>query len=327
MQLPCETGAIGETELEKLAWHADPQNGDRGKLVPESQLFVPITTHALHYGTSVFEGIKFYDCGEDVRILCLREHVERLFLSAETIGMKLTEHYELEDIETACKQVVAANAKQGLREGYIRPLVYCSGGVGLGAGIGKFAAAIVVMGWKKSPDMPKDGVWVFFSSFIRPHPRSARMQAKCGGYYVNNILAVMEGLARGGPDPILEDYQGYLGEASSCNLFIVKDGKLLTPGSDSILKGITRKCVMEMAKVLDLPVEVKPLKRQDLLAADEAFLCGTASEILPIGTVGSTKIAGGKIGPLTRRLWQTFVDAIHGRDVRFAHWLTPVPPA
>ena len=157
-------------ELEMFIWYADPQNEVPGGLSRESEVSLPVTTHALHYGSSVFEGIKFYDSGDEVSILCLRDHIERLFFSSDVMGFKLSDHFTVEDIEKACIAVVAANAKEGLREGYIRPLVFCNGGIGLGANIGKFAVAIMAARFVKPKERRKDGVWVTFSSMIRPHP-------------------------------------------------------------------------------------------------------------------------------------------------------------
>ena len=168
--------------MERSIWYADPQQGVPGGLLRESEISLPVTTHALHYGSSVFEGIKFYDSGDEVSILCLRDHIERLFFSAKAMGFKLSEHFGTQDIEQACIAVVAANAKEGLREGYIRPLVFCNGGIGLGANIGKFAVAIMVAGFVKPKERRKDGVWVTFSSMIRPHPRSGNPRAKIGGF-------------------------------------------------------------------------------------------------------------------------------------------------
>ena len=311
--------------MERFIWFADPQKGIAGKLCRESEVTLPVTTHALHYGSSVFEGIKFYDTPAGVQILRLRDHVERLVFSAGEIGFKLAEHLKLEDIERACVAVVAANAKEGLREGYLRPLVFCNGGIGLGSNLGKFAVAIMAAAFVKPREKPTSGVWVTFSSMIRPHPRSGSPRAKIGGFYANCLMALVEGVERGGAEAILEDHRGFLAEASSSNLFLVKDGRLITPDSDSILEGITRRCVIEIAGSLGIPVEVRPVKRDELLAADEAFLSGTASEILPIGTVESTKLHGGAVGPVTARIWEVYVEAAHGRRPDFAHWLTPVP--
>ncbi len=311
--------------MERLIWFADPQKGIAGKLCRESEVALPVTTHVLHYGSSVFEGIKFYDAGNRVAILRLRDHTNRLFFSAGELGFKLAEHLSVEDVEKACIAAVAANAKEGLREGYLRPLVFCNGGIGLGSNLGKFAVAIMAAAFVKPKERSRGGVWVTFSSMIRPHPRSGSPRAKIGGFYANCLMALIEGVERGGSDPILEDHGGYLAEASSSNLFIVKGGTLITPDSDSILEGITRACVIEIARSLGIRVDVRPVRREELLSADEAFLSGTACEILPIGTVETTKIHDGTVGPITDRIWEIYVDAAHGRRPEFAHWLTPVP--
>lgn len=308
------------------AFHASPQQDDMGTIKRETEIRIPVSTHALHYGTSVFEGIKFYDCGERVVILKLKAHMERLYFSAEKLGFHMQESFPIDEMNRNCLDVVSANVKEGFREGYIRPLVYGNSGVGLGGGIGKFAIAIMFTRWVKDGTKPSSGIWVGFSSYIRPHPQSVCMKAKVGGYYVSNIMAAIEGINNGGWEPLCNDHQGNLAEAPASNIFFVKDGKLVAPVSDAMLPGITRSCVLEMAELHNIPVCERTVQREELLTADEVFLSSTASEIMPVGTVGNTRIGNeGKMGAITEKIWQTYTDAIHGRVPELDHWLTTVP--
>ncbi len=291
-----------------------------GKLVDWDDAKIHVLTHAFHYGTGAFEGIRAYET-EDGRqaIFRLKDHINRLFDSAQILGVKIPFSYE--EICAACKSTLAAN---GLRSGYIRPVVYIGDGV-----MGVFPAdnpiRLMVATWKwgtyLGEDALKKGIRVKVSSFNRPQPNSVMTRAKLTGNYVTGVLAKKEAKGLGFDEAVLLDVDGYVAEGSGENIFIVRKGKLKTTPLTAILPGITRETIMTIARDLNLAVDEQRFTRDELYVADEAFFCGTAAEVTPIREVDNRTIGRGSIGPITQRLQTAFFATVKGREERYRDWL------
>jgi branched-chain amino acid aminotransferase len=281
---------------------------------------VHILTHTLHYGLGLFEGIRCYNTARGPAIFRLPEHVSRLFEGAHIIGMQLP--FTEEQITSAIKQTVRENA---LEECYIRPLVYVGyGKMGLNPLGIPIRVAIAVWPWGAylGEEGLTSGIRVRISSFTRHHPNIMMTKAKVVGNYANSQLAKVEAVQTGSDEALLLDPAGYVAEGSGENVFIVRQGVLKTPSLMSILAGITRASVVELARVEGIPLREEPLSRDELYIADEMFFTGTAAEITPVREVDKRAIGAGKPGPLTKRLQRQFFDIVHGKDERYKEWLT-----
>jgi branched-chain amino acid aminotransferase len=294
-----------------------------GTLVPYAEATTHVLSHALHYGTGVFEGIRVYRGPGGLAVFRLREHVQRLFDSAKLYKIPMPVSFQ--QVFDACREVVRAN---GLDECYLRPLAYLGHGP-----LGVFAknvptdVIVAAFPWGRylGPESLERGIKATVSSWRRLHHAAFPTAAKGSGQYLNSALAVREAKEKGFDEAILLDAEGRVSEGSGENLFLVAGGVLVTPGLDaSILPGITRDTVLTLAKDLNLATEVRPVTRGELTLAEEAFFTGTAAEITPIREVDGYVIGSGKRGPVTERLQTAFFRAVRGEEPRHKGWLTPV---
>jgi len=292
-----------------------------GKLVAWDDARVHVLTHTLHYGMGVFEGIRCYKCHNGTSaVLKLKEHVDRLFASA-TIGL-IKVPFSREQICDAILETLRANK---LSEGYIRPLVFIGDGeMGLYVADPPIRVMIACWPWGAylGEEGLKNGISAKISSFTRHHVNVGMTKAKICGNYVNSILAKREVKLAGYDEAIMLDAEGYVAEASGENIFIAKDGVLKTTPPTSILKGITRDAVIEIARDLNIPVIEQRFTRDELYMADECFFTGTAAEITPVREVDNRTIGAGKPGPLTLKLQSIYFDAIRNKIDRYRSWLT-----
>ena len=291
-----------------------------GKLVPFKNAKVHVLTHALHYSTSIFEGIRCYDTPEGSAIFRLPEHIDRFFNSAKMYSMKMP--YSKKKISDGIINTVRASK---LKQCYIRPLAYYGyGTMGLTPTNNKVDISISCWEWKmgESKAGKFSGARCKISKWIRIDSKSQPMQAKSAANYSNAALARMEALNAGYDEAIMLNNKGHVAEGSAENIFMVKNGKITTPPLDAdILNGITRDSAIKLLKSNKIRVIEKNLKINDLLKADEIFMTGTAAEVKSVTRVNRTKIGNGKIGDVTRELQESFMDAVMGKDKKFRSWL------
>ena len=291
-----------------------------GKLVPFKNAKVHVLTHALHYSTSIFEGIRCYDTPGGSAIFRLPEHVDRFFNSARMYSMKMP--YPKKKITDAIVNTVKANK---LKQCYIRPLAYYGyGTMGLTPTNNKVDVSISCWEWKmgESKAGKFSGAKCKISKWIRIDSKSQPMQAKSAANYSNAALARMEALNAGYDEAIMLNNKGHVAEGSAENIFVVKNGKITTPPLDAdILNGITRDSAIKLLKSKKNKVMEKNLKINDLLKADEIFMTGTAAEVKSVTRVNKTKIGNGKIGEFTKELQELFMDTVMGENKKFRSWL------
>jgi len=291
-----------------------------GTLVPFKNAKVHVLTHALHYSTSIFEGIRCYDTPEGSAIFRLPEHVDRFFNSARMYSMKMP--YSKKKISDGIISTVKASK---LKQCYIRPLAYYGyGTMGLTPINNKVDVSISCWEWKmgESKAGKFSGAKCKISKWIRIDSRSQPMQAKSAANYSNAALARMEAINAGYDEAIMLNNNEHVAEGSAENIFVVKDGKITTPPLDAdILNGITRDSVIKLLKLNKIKVIEKNLRINDLLKADEIFMTGTAAEVKSVTRVDRTKIGDGKIGDVTKELQDSFMDAVMGKNKKFRSWL------
>ena len=293
-----------------------------GKLVPWREANTHVLTHSLHYGLSIFEGVRAYNTVDGPAVFRLREHTERLFNSARVYMMNIP--FTQEQINDAHREVIRANK---LDSGYLRPIVfYGSDKLGVSPKGNQVHVAIAAWPWGAylGEEGLKRGIRVKTSSFQRHHINVSMVRTKTGGNYVNSILANMEAINAGYDEALLLDTQGFVAEGAGENLFIVRDGKVFEPNMVSGLIGITRRTVIDLAAELGYTVAQMPMTRDDVYLADEAFFTGTAAEVTPIRELDGRAIGAGSRGPVTEKIQTMFFDAVNGRVPKFKHWLTPV---
>ncbi len=291
-----------------------------GKLVPFKDAKVHVLTHALHYSTAVFEGIRCYNTPNGSAIFRLPEHVDRLFNSAKLYGMKI--RYTKKQIIDAIIKTVKAS---GLKECYIRPIAYCGyGTMGLTPTLNKIDVSISCWEWKmgESKAGKFSGAKCKISEWIRIDSRSQPMQSKCAANYSNAALARVEALKNGYDEAIMLNYSGKVAEGSAENIFIVKNGMIKTPPLDAdILNGITRDSVIQLIRSDGIKLIEKNITVNELLKADEVFMTGTAAEVKSVTKIDRTSIGKGKPGIITKTLQKSFMDVVMGKDQRFISWL------
>ena len=291
-----------------------------GKLVPFKDAKIHVLTHALHYSTAIFEGIRCYNTPKGSAIFRLPEHVERFFRSAKLYSMKM--QFTKEQISEAIVKTVKASS---LKECYIRPIAYYGyGTMGLTPTANKVDVSIACWEWKmgESKAGKLTGAKCKTSSWLRIDSRSQPMQAKAASNYANAALARVEALNNGYDEAIMLNYHGKVTEGSAENIFVVKNDKIITPPLTSgILEGITRDSVIQIIKADGSDVIERDLDRDDLYSADEIFMTGTAAEVKSVAKVDDITIGDGKIGQTTKGLQKSFMDVVMGRDERFTHWL------
>jgi len=291
-----------------------------GKLVPFKDAKVHVLTHALHYSTAIFEGIRCYNTPKGSAIFRLPEHVDRFFRSAKLYSMKM--QFTKEQITQGIIKTVKAST---LKECYIRPLAYYGyGTMGLTPTPNKVDVSIACWEWKmgESKAGKVTGARCKISSWLRIDSRSQPMQAKAASNYANAALARVEALNNGYDEAIMLNYHGKIAEGSAENIFVVKNDEIITPPLTSgILQGITRDSVIDIIRADGRTLIEKSLDRDDLYSADEIFMTGTAAEVKSVTQVNDVIIGNGKIGQTTKQLQKSFIAVAMGKDDRFSHWL------
>ena len=294
-----------------------------GELVDWDKAQVHVLTHALHYGSGVFEGIRAYKTERGAAVFRLTDHMKRLERSAKLHYMKLP--YSVDEWVAATKQVIVAN---GLDACYIRPIAFRGyGEMGLYPLKAPVECAIAVWPWGAylGEEGIKHGIRAKVSTIRSLDANSITPAAKACGQYLNSSLAKVEVTDAGYDEAVMLNSRGFVTQGSGENIFWVRNGLLTTPPlSAGLLEGITRDTVMQMAAKLDIPVREADTTRSDLHLADEAFFTGTAAEVVPIRELDDHVIGGGEPGPVTRRIQEKFHKMVAGRDPEFAHFLEHV---
>jgi len=306
-------------ERGRYIWH-------NGRLVAWEDAVVHVAAHSLHYGSSVFEGIRAYPTPRGPAVFCLDGHLDRLYDSCRIFRMVVP--YPKETLRRAILEVVRAN---GHASCYIRPLVYRGAGAfGLDPRKSPVEVAILTLEWGAylGGEALEKGVDVMISSWRRMAPSTHPAMGKIAGNYVNSQLATMEAVDNGYAEAIMLDVQGYVSEGSGENLFLVRSGVLYTPPlAQSLLPGITRQVAITLARELGYEVREVPIPREMLYVADEVFLTGTAAEITPVRSVDRQTIGQGEPGPVTRRIQDAFFAIVRGEVPDRHGWLTHVEGA
>ena len=293
-----------------------------GSFVDWADANVHVLTHSLHYGLAAFEGLRCYKGKSGSAIFKLQEHVDRLFESAH-IGM-MTIPYEKKQVAEAIVETVRINKLDAC---YIRPLIYIGyGAMGVYPGDNPIKLAIAAWKWGSylGDDALAHGMRACVSSFTRHHVNVSMTRGKISGYYVNSILAKREAKANGYDEAILLDPEGYVSEGTGENIFIVRRGRLKTTPLTSILEGITRNSVIELAREQGIMVLEERFTRDEMYIADEVFVTGTAAELTPVREIDRRRIGTGKPGPVTAALQKQFFAIVRGEDSSHDSWLTRV---
>jgi len=290
------------------------------KFVPWREATTHVLTHTLHYGLGVFEGVRAYETKKGPAIFRLDDHTKRLFNSAHIVGMKLPY-----DFATVNKAHLESVRKNNLKSGYIRPMAFY-GAEEMGISAKALSTNMIVAAWSWGAYMGQEalelGINVKTSSFSRHHINSTMCKAKANGNYMNSILAHQEATADGYDEALLLDTQGFVAEGTGENIFIVRNGRLITPSLTSALEGITRETVTTIAKDLKIEVIERNITRDEVYSADEAFFTGTAAEVTPIKELDRRKIGKGKRGPMTREIQSIYFDTVKGVNNTYEEWLT-----
>jgi branched-chain amino acid aminotransferase len=291
-----------------------------GELVDWGDATIHVGVHGLHYGTGVFEGIRAYETTKGPSVFRLAEHIQRLHASAKLLYMEIP--FSVEEIRSGVHELVRAN---GLPSCYIRPIAFFGYG-SLGVHTRGNPVETVIMSWPWGAYLGEDsltkGITAKISSWTRVGPNVIPHVAKATGIYLNSMLATTEAQRGGYDEAIMLTDQGFVADGPGENIFVVKDGRILTPPlSTSILPGITRESVIEIARDLGYVVEETDMIRTDLYLADELFMTGTAAEVTPVRAVDDVDLG---VGPVTLELQRAYLDAVNGRDERWSHWLDVV---
>lgn len=293
-----------------------------GKLIDYGDAKVHILTHTLHYGYGAFEGIRAYrrESGES-HIFRLEEHIRRLFESAQILGLEIP--YSRGELIEACIETLKAN---NFSEGYLRPLVYLGDeAMGLGSLGNLVHVAIPSWFWGAylGDEGLKNGIRCKISSFNRTHVNVNMVKGKICGQYVNSVIAKREVMKAGYDEAIMLDTNGYVSECTGENLFMVRNGTIVTaPYGSAILGGITRDTLITIARDLGVAVEERLFTRDELYVADEIFLCGTAAEVTPVREVDDRQIGNGRPGEVTNLISKTFFDVVTGKSEAHREWRT-----
>ncbi|HZQ23925.1 MAG TPA: branched-chain amino acid transaminase [Terriglobales bacterium] len=294
-----------------------------GELRESSQIAVPFLSAGLHYGFSVFEGIRCYATANGPAVFRLDEHVERLLDSAHIVGLRELP-YDKETIANAIHQTIAANRFSAC---YIRPLIFLEGAMNMVVDSGKPRLAVAVWEWSSffGAEAKERGIRANVSSITRLHPNIMMTKAKVSGNYVGSLLAKTESQRLGFDEAIMLDPAGYVAECTGENIFIVRGSTIFTVPKASILEGITRDSLITLADDLGYKVVEEPISRDQLYMADEVFVCGTAAEVIALREIDFRVIGNGKRGPVARALQDAFEQVTSGRHPRSAQWLSYVP--
>ena len=293
-----------------------------GKLVPWREATTHVLTHSLHYGMSVFEGVRAYRTERGTAIFRLEDHTDRLFNSAHIFQMAMP--YDKATINDAHKEVLRAN---DLEAGYLRPIAFY-GSEKMGVSPKGAKVHVVIAAWPWGAYLGEEGlergIRVKVSSYTRHHVNISMVRAKASGHYINSILANNEVTNEGYDEAMLLDPEGYVAEGAGENLFIVKKGRLYTPDLTSCLEGITRATVLQIAEELGLSVQEKRITRDEVYCCDEAFFTGTAAEVTPIRELDGRQIGIGRRGPVTATIQAKYFDVVNGRSAAHDGWLAYV---
>lgn len=292
-----------------------------GKYIPTEKAKVPITTHAIHYGTSIFEGIRAYWNEENLYVFRLDEHVKRFRNSGRFYNISL--NFSDEEIINA---IIGICKKNKIKQScYIRPF-YFVGNYGINLHVTNEAPTNVAIFIFPFGDLfNKNGISAGVVSWRKFSDASTPTQAKMGGNYLNSIIATQEAKRNGVDEAILLDHKGNVSEAPGENIFILREGQLITPSlASSALEGITRDAIIKIAKDLDIEVTEREISRSELGMSDEIFLTGTAAEITPITVMDGKKIGNGKVGVITNKMMEEYNDIVMNRNENYAHWVTAV---
>jgi branched-chain amino acid aminotransferase len=297
-----------------------------GEFLPWRDATMHVLAH--HYGFGVFEGVRAYATETGAAIFRLQDHTERLFRSAHIMNIEIPSAYDRERLNQVQVDVLHRN---GFRDAYLRPFIFLDGAWGIRPSMRdlRVRVAVLAVQWRApqrsgSNDSSR-GIGLRSSSFVR-HPASALLsKAKSNGNYVGSMLALQEAQSGGADDALLLDSNGFVTETTGANLFVVRQRSLFTPPSCSVLEGITRDTVMTLARRMDLQVTERQLTRDEVYVADEVFLSGTASEILPVSRIDGRVIGSGAPGAITERLRALYAAHVRGRNETEQEWLTPLP--
>ena len=292
-----------------------------GKLIPLDKAKIPVTTHAIHYGTSIFEGIRAYWNSKNLYVFRLNDHVKRFRNSGKFYNITL--NFSDRQIE---KAVIDLCKKNKIKKScYIRPF-YFVGQYGINLHVTKKAPThTAIFSFPFGDLLNKNGISATISKWRKFSDLSTPTQAKMGGNYLNSILATQDAKQRGFDEAILLDQSGNVSEAPGENLFLVKNNMLVTPPlSSSALDGITRKSIITLAKDMKLKIKVRKVSKKELRLADEIFLSGTAAEITPIIRIDKKKIGSGKVGNMTKLFMYTYSNIVMNKNENYSNWLTAV---
>ena len=292
-----------------------------GEFIDWADATVHVGAHGLHYGTGIFEGIRCYETERGPAVFRLRDHMVRFERSAQLLYMELG--YSVDELVAACVETIAVN---GLAESYLRPIAfYGYGELGVHTGTNPIDVAVMCFPWGAylGEEGQRMGIRAMVSSWRRVGPNTIPHAAKATGVYLNSMLATHEASRAGYDEAILLTEEGTIADGPGETIFLVSEGTIYTPDlSSSILPGITRDSIINIAQDLGYPVVQKPLIRSDLYLADEVFMTGTAAEVTPLREVDDHRI---DVGPITLELQAAYADVVRGRNERWAHWLEHVP--
>ena len=292
-----------------------------GKIIQLNKAKIPVTTHAIHYGTSIFEGIRAYWNSKNLYVFRLNDHVKRFRNSGKFYNIKL--NFSDRQIQNAVIDLCKKNKIK--KSCYIRPF-YFVGQYGINLHVTKKAPThTAIFAFPFGNLFNKNGITATISKWRKFSDMSTPTQAKMGGNYLNSILATQDVKQKGFDEAILLDQYGNVSEAPGENIFLVKNDELVTPPlSSSALDGITRKTIITLAKDMNLKIKIRKVSKKELKLADEIFLSGTAAEITPITKIDKKKISSGKVGNLTKLLMTTYSDIVMNKNENYSHWLTKV---
>jgi branched-chain amino acid aminotransferase len=293
-----------------------------GQYLPQAEATISVLSHALHYGTSVFEGIRAYETARGAAVFRLEEHSQRLLNSAKIIGM--FPEVSVEEINQTIIEVLRRNQRNSC---YIRPLLWY-GAESLGISTAKNQVHFMVASWPwgiyLGEEAVAQGARLMTSSWRRSPADVMATKAKAGGNYVNSVLAHNEAKANGFDEALLLDKEGYVAEGSGENIFVYRDGVLYPVAHSVNLRGITRDTVIRIAQWLGTPVEATMVTRDELYTSDEVFMVGTAAEVTPIASIDRRPIGTGKAGEYALKMRETYLKVVSGQVPEFEHWLSYV---
>lgn len=286
-----------------------------GKFVQWNKATVHFLTHTMHYGSGIFEGIRAFETERGTAVFRLKDHINRLFFSAKALDIKIP--YSAGQIRKACLEMVRKNR---LKSGYIRPLVYLHGEMGIDPRPCRVSLGIAAWPWGAylGKEGIENGIRCITAKQRRPCPQCMPVNQKVTGNYASSVIAKLEAGRAGAKEAVMLDMDGYIAECTGENIFAVKNGKLITPPLKSILSGITRDSIITIAKDNKITVKEKFFRKELLYGADEVFICGTAAEVTPVRQIDRKKIT---VGPVTKFLQQKYSDIARGRDKKYIKWL------